>query len=218
MVVTSQHAELDSTSKDNIHDPKMVLLWYLLTVLVVDLTVPIHNRLLGTDNFRRYWPYDAEAGLSVIVCAISLYRPRIFRLSRWRPGWASLGLGLAVGIPLAWVQFLLASPEAFKSQLPSGSMLPVVLLGPILEEILFRGMFLNSLQSRLNSVTAIVLVTAMAAFLHNDFWMAILPQFLFCILYVSLERSLFASVTCHIVSNMIRFFPILRRVLTWRFH
>jgi membrane protease YdiL (CAAX protease family) len=199
-------------SRRSIDKPGIALL-FLLTVVTVDLTVPAHIWLLGAENFRRYWPYDPEVGLAVVICAVYIYTPPILELSRWRPKWVDVAVGITSGMLIAWIQFLLTGPGAFKAELPGSSILPIVLAGPVLEEILFRGIFLRLLQDHFKAIAAILLATAMGAMTHSNVWTALFPQLVFCLLYACLGRSLFAPIACHVVSNMILYFPILREVL-----
>jgi len=200
------------SSRRSIDKPGIVLL-YLFTVVTIDLTVPAHVWLLGAESFRRYWPYDAEVGLAVVICTVYIYKPPILELSRWRPKWVDVVVGITFGTLIAWIQLLLTGPDVFKTELPGSSMLPIVLAGPVLEEILFRGIFLRLLQDHFNAIAAILLATAMGAMTHSNVWTALFPQLAFCLLYACLGRSLFAPITCHIVSNTILYFPILRQVL-----
>lgn len=209
----SQDSE-GSSAKTHSIGPGIVLLWYLLTLFILQLSVTVHTQLLGAENFRRYWPYDSAVALGVVVCAISFYRPGIIRLSRWKFQWSDLVIGITVGVLMAWVKLMLTSPEVFKAPLPHSALIPIVFLGPVLEEILFRSIFLRSLLFRFKPLTAMLLVTVIAAVPHGSFWMALVPQLMFCVLYVRSGYSLFPPIACHIVSNTILYFPILRQFFT----
>jgi len=84
----------------------------------------------------------------------------------------------------------------------------VILTGPVLEEMLFRGVFQESLQRWFKHWIVIVVVALVAAVGHGPgfFWHHLLSQLVFGVTYSISGRSLPCTIMVHGISNGILYF------------
>ena len=164
----------------------------------------LHVRFLGADNFARFWDINViVADFLVLALAISL-RARILLLSRF---------GIS-RVHLAWLicGFIANSLPVFpgvpRMELERGAGIWVyyilcdVVLTPVVEESIDRGIFQRSLQDRLPRPLSIVCVAAISAFLHQHFWVSFPIQLLLGTVYAYRKNSLSASIACHAGANI----------------
>lgn len=129
-----------------------------------------------------------------------------------------LGLGIGLGLTVADVAFVpvldaLQLPERFGHQpaiqeqmadapgmLP-GLVLTAVLLAPIVEEFLFRGLALAAFEPRLGTPAAIWLSALLFALLHGEAYVPILVKGLVFAWIYARQRSLFIPVLAHAANN-----------------
>ena len=152
----------------------------------------------------------AQENISFMLDGLKLKRGNWLSLIAL-PALAATGLGLLLA-------FLFNQPLKHWD-LPFLSLaLTTGFLGPISEEIAFRGMFLSSLLLALDSkdkpqkfaiAVAVVALSVVFAFLHTQnfdfasyafqtrFW----ASMLFSVVYLQAKRNLFASVSAHLASN-----------------
>lgn len=156
------------------------------------------------NGFRDYWYYDSPLSVLLVGCIVLYHRPHLLALSRWQPRWIDVILGALLGLLVPAVLFItVRSPiqTLHLRPLPRSSFLPIVLIAPMIEEIVCRGIFLKSLKSYLPRLAAIVIVTVLIAFGHNSFWVVLPSQLMFSIIYIALGDSLPASMVAHVVNN-----------------
>ncbi|HEX2327083.1 MAG TPA: CPBP family intramembrane glutamic endopeptidase [Candidatus Angelobacter sp.] len=91
--------------------------------------------------------------------------------------------------------------EATQDSLPRAAFIGVACLSPILEEILFRGLFLRSMKAYVPGLRAALIVPTLAAAGHQNFVTALPGQLVLCLVYLRLGNSLPASVAAHIANN-----------------
>jgi len=89
---------------------------------------------------------------------------------------------------------------------PGFQLIPIVCLGPVLEEVLCRGIILKSFKSYLPSTAAVLVAAVLVAALlfslaHRQFWSVLPSQLMLSIVYVALGDSLPASIAAHIKNN-----------------
>jgi membrane protease YdiL (CAAX protease family) len=182
-----------------------VLLLCLLFIVVFELIKSIHLSF-GDEDFRRFWYYDSPLSLLVVASVGFYQQPRLLALSRWRLGWRDLAAGILLGV-LVPVIFWLASPGPAYSlrfhPVAGAAVVPIVIMAPIMEEILLRGMFLQSFMSYLPRAVAVLLVTVLSASGHHNFYIAAPIQFTLSVLYIALGNSLSASIIAHATNNAV---------------
>ena len=78
-----------------------------------------------------------------------------------------------------------------------------IILGPIYEEILFRGLIYNELKKTLNSVASIIIQALIFAIMHFDFVQIIYTSVLgvFVALLYTWTKSIISSIVAHITFN-----------------
>lgn len=84
------------------------------------------------------------------------------------------------------------------------SMVCIIILAPIFEEILFRGLIFNELKKNINLVTAVILQAIIFALFHGNMLQGIYTFILgiiLSILYIS-TNSIWSNILCHIVYNL----------------
>ena len=84
----------------------------------------------------------------------------------------------------------------------------LVVVGPIVEEILFRAFLYRAWAQRYGWFAAMILASSLFAFLHPNF----LPAFMGAIIFTCLYRrtgSLWAPITVHAAGNLLSYYPLL---------
>jgi membrane protease YdiL (CAAX protease family) len=180
-----------------------VLLLCLLLGAVIFLVVRIHESQLPA-TFRTYWYYDPVVGFLLVVLFVLFQRPRLLALSRWRPKWTDIAIGIVLGIAVPLILWLSVQDPirslGFRPMLGT-SLIPVICLSPVLEELLFRATFLRSFESYFPKVVAILLSAMLVSLIHPHFLVALPLELISSLLYVVLGHSLPASITAHIANN-----------------
>lgn len=112
---------------------------------------------------------------------------------------------LTVPFPESWTQHYTERVELV-AQAPTWLMyLSTVVVAPLTEELVFRGLIYRSLKGGMPRVVAVLLSSAVFAALHGTImWMlyTFLLGVLLCALYESI-RSLWACVACHAAFNIV---------------
>lgn len=181
------------------------VLLYLFLVLCF-VTVKIVHESVWPKNFDKYWYYDSTFSFLIVLSVVFYTRPRLFALSRWHPRWTDFAIAVPIGalIP-AMVWLMLREPVdiPLSHALPVTSILPIVCLGPIVEEVLCRGTVLKSFQSYLPLTVAVILTALLVSFAHRHFWTVLPSQLMLSILYVALGDSMPASISAHVTNNAV---------------
>lgn len=182
-----------------------VLLLWLAAVICFRIIMQVH-RSVWADSSQNYWYYDSPLAVLLVVCVVFYQRPKLLASSRWRPRWIDLYAGVSLGM-LVPVLLWLALPDPIRTlrlHFPSGSFfLPVILMGPIVEEILFRATFLKSFKSYLPRSVAVTLAMLLGSLGHTNFWAVLPAEFMLSALYVALGDSLPASICAHVTNNAV---------------
>lgn len=96
------------------------------------------------------------------------------------------------------------SSSYFKSSLTFGSLISVVLISPICEELIFRGVFLTKLKSVVPLIFAVLISSLLFAALHN--FGSITSAFIFgicmAILYLK-TNNILVPIFAHLLNNLI---------------
>jgi membrane protease YdiL (CAAX protease family) len=125
----------------------------------------------------------------------------------------SVGSGLLFGYLLSYLSPGLLTSEWFQGKsYPSPSSFPLlnrlldaltlVLCAPIIEEIIFRGIFLNRWTTKWNIRRAILLSSFFFAILHTGIMSSFLFGLCMCLLYLK-SRTLFIPIIAHFLNNAI---------------
>jgi membrane protease YdiL (CAAX protease family) len=125
----------------------------------------------------------------------------------------SVGSGLLFGYLLSYLSPALLTSEWFQGKsYPSPSSFPLlnrlldaltlVLCAPIVEEIIFRGIFLNRWTTKWNIRRAILLSSFFFAILHTGFVSSFLFGLCMCLLYLK-SHTLFIPIIAHFLNNVI---------------
>jgi membrane protease YdiL (CAAX protease family) len=195
--------------KESHFDVGGVIILYLGFVVLLELIDGIRRSIPRLNGNSWVWTYESALSLLTVILVSLALRPHILALSRWKPTWKDAAIGLPAGI-LASVAplFFAADPSRYLQASPHYFVVPVLLLGPFLEESFCRGILLKSLRSCQPVWVAIPAVVFMTALIHQYFWFAIWAQLVLCLVYIVLGNSLAGSIICHISANAILFFPL----------
>lgn len=180
-----------------------VLLLYLLLTLCTVVITSIHE-VVWPASFEKYWYYDSTLSFLFAASIVFYLRPGLIALSRWRPRWSDCAVGIPLGIlvpTILWLAIRNPVDTLRLHPLPLASILPIVCLGPIVEEIVFRGTVLRSFKSYLPLTVAILLATFLVSLIHPHFWAAMPIQLTLSVLYVAMCDSMPASIVAHIANN-----------------
>ena len=122
----------------------------------------------------------------------------------------SISLGIVTGYLISYYPFLNYMP-GYEVQESAGltlayliTFIDVVLVAPVSEEFIFRGVLLNRLDKRIPLIAAIVISSLLFGFLHGTF--GFISAFIFgvcmCIVYLK-TQNIFASISIHILNNLL---------------
>ncbi len=158
------------------------------------------------------------------VCVVLFFirrRPSVFRLSRLRPRFSDIAVGLAGGYLCLNVQVLIPSIP-IKWPLPTTSAATAffmhrellfvchVLVVPAAEELFSRGVILASLCKRMSIPWAVLITSVAASVLHlpPTRWLSVFVAWvILCGIYLARDRSLPAAITAHAMTNALVWFP-----------
>jgi len=163
---------------------------------------------LDLDTARRHHHVDSMVVLGLASVLIGLNRPHIYRMSRWEVSWQDVLSGVASGLIVRLLQELIfrlkgeSFPSAERNVL---AIVSVVLIIPILEELLCRGVLLGSLLANFRPLFGILLTTCIVAAFHAEFVWAFPGQLMLCILYVANKKSLPSTMICHVAMNALTY-------------
>jgi membrane protease YdiL (CAAX protease family) len=189
-----------------------------LMVALVFIVVRVFHRSAGEASFRYF---DSPIAVLSVVLFVFYSRPQLLALSRWRPRWLDGALGVAVGavVPIAIYALMPDFVSRLDLHVPIVLFLiPTVVLGPIAEEILFRGIILRSFRSYFPRSAAVLLGALLVSLAHPHFWLVLPSQVAVSILYVSLGDSMPASIVAHITNNACILVLATGVVDKWRAH
>lgn len=97
-------------------------------------------------------------------------------------------------------------PDVVKSDLSVVFALTTFLISPILEEIIFRGIFLSGLLNNYSPKYAVIISSLFFGLFHFDIYAifgAFVVGILLSILYIRTEHNLFMCILCHIGVNLL---------------
>lgn len=180
---------------------------------VIEWIIQYFNEWLSPSTAGSNLPFEAAVG---DVCAVFFFLwkwPQMFALSRIWPRPTDLAVGVALGYLMTNIQALMIGRTTFDRDWmltnPQRTLTFVcaVLIVPIAEELIYRGVILASLLERTSMIWAAVTTVIAATIMHDVWWMALPGQVLLCAAYLIRGRSLSASITAHMVANAVSFAP-----------
>jgi membrane protease YdiL (CAAX protease family) len=180
-----------------------VLLLCLFVIVGLAIIHQVH-KFAWEEGLDKYWYYDSPLTFVLVTCVVFYRRPQLLAVSRWRPRWIDLAIGIVLGFLVPLVLWL-SSRDPVNSaglRLPqSTSFFPIICLSPIFEEIFCRATILKSFKSYLPISAAVLLTAILVSILHLQFWAVFPMQLALSIVYVALGDSLPASIAAHITNN-----------------
>jgi len=163
---------------------------------------------LELHTARKYHYLDSIVVLGLVSVFIGFNKPRLYRMSRWGVKWQDVIWGIGSGISVRLLQQLIfrlqgeSYPAAERNVL---AIVCVVVLGPILEELLCRGVLLRSLLANFQPIVGILLTTCIVAAFHAEFLWAFPGQLILSVLYVASNKSLPSTMICHVTMNALTY-------------
>ncbi len=150
---------------------------------------------------------------------LSVAGVRVMPLSRWL---AAVGAGvggcLLVRMMMLTVPFPESWTESYAERVELAQQAPVwvlylssVIVAPIVEELIFRGLIFRSLKGGMPRIVAALVSSAVFAVLHGTImWMlyTFLLGLVLCVLYEK-TRSLWACIACHMAFNIMGQIPFI---------
>lgn len=166
-------------------------------------------RSLCREYLQRSIPIDARLEV-VIVTLAKLLLPfaliGAFALWHWTYG-GEQALAQYVG---AWRSDDKEMARAFQAPQVIHTFMLAGLLGPILEELVFRGLLYRAWERRFGWLAAMLLVSAVFGLYHRQFWSAFASSMIFACLYRR-TGSLWAPIIVHSLANISLWYPLLGR-------
>jgi membrane protease YdiL (CAAX protease family) len=173
------------------------------------LGVGVERSMYGVDYERSHWYWVSIFSLAPVLVALLVFRPNILLLSRWTL--KARYIVIAV-VPILLIQsvtlYTVKDGGSYLMRPSPGPIFCILIAGPVLEEVLFRGFILRSLVGRMNVVAAVLIVSVLMSFSHAVFWQALPRQIILSTVYIVCDYSLTASILSHIVLNLIPFLPL----------
>jgi len=145
-----------------------------------------------------------------VMCILFRWRPSIARRLSFKFDPIFLPFACALGLFGGNVGFLIQKSigGVGYSRLDVFTLVLFVLVVPIIEEILCRGVILESLLRGHGLLFSVLLSTVLIAFDHATFWPALAGQIMLTLVYLGSRRSLTMSMVAHAVSNLATGFPL----------
>jgi uncharacterized protein len=214
----------DDVTYPNIKQSVYLCLWILPGMAIAFLIGSLHLGFPpGLDKLIFY-----ALSMSLPLC-IGLYsrsqilnqHPINFSSKNWK-----IYILLLIAVPMLKLGIisplveLISSPssEAFKTEIINSvpdtgiySFLYLVLIAPIVEEVLFRGIMLEGLSKKYSPVVSIMFTSFLFGISHINPWQILFTfilGLLFGWLYLK-TRSLVPSIFCHILNNLVSFLFLL---------
>ena len=144
-----------------------VFLLVLLTVgSVLSFLVPNDGPLGETGDDQSTW-LDILINLVITALAVNGLRKGHRVAWRWVVGWAGLNLVVGLGVPISNNTDGITDLQTNRTYVVS-IVITAVIAAPIVEEMVFRGVVLRGLRSRMGAVSAIVLQGVLFGCAHLD--------------------------------------------------
>jgi membrane protease YdiL (CAAX protease family) len=143
-----------------------------------------------------------------MVCVV---RPRVMSTSSFSVSFSGASLALLVGVIAANIA---AEIQLRLGQLSFPGSDPLVLFfvviaSPIIEELFFRGIVLNSLLQRWPAAVSIAICATLFASTHESFWPSFVSEVILCGTYLCFRRSVAITTIAHFSLNLAASFPSL---------
>jgi membrane protease YdiL (CAAX protease family) len=192
---------------------RLIFIW--LFAAIIEWTLQYLNRALSPLTAADNLLYDVAIG-DICATVLFIWRwPQIFASSRVRPRLIDFAVGIPTGYLMTNIAALIIGRSNFADQWifthphRGLTLIAVVLIAPLEEELVYRGAFLGSLLPRTSTVWAVVITVAAATIMHDTWRVACVNQLLLCSVYLVCRRSLAASFIAHAVGNAVAFAPSL---------
>jgi membrane protease YdiL (CAAX protease family) len=186
-------------------------------VLLASLLVTfLDSALKGTVSREKYyltWPLATIASLSIVILISYRIRPGLITLSQWTPMPADVAVGLAFGGVDYGLTRLIERFQPGPLTIANGhleflSVLCIVFLGPVLEEILCRAFVLRSLLEHTRPLFAVLITAALVASAHQSFLFALPGQLGLSAVYVIRKKSMSATISYHMFANALGYLTL----------
>ena len=178
---------------------------FLAIHLVIGTVSPI-ARSFETIN---QWLFVTSLASPLVVLPLLAFRPRTIGLLRGGVSWLGLLVAAVLSLVVPNINVALFPPDKNLVTLQADpvAILAVVVIAPIAEEVLLRGVVFESVFRRMGWRAAVFITAVGAASAHGNFRAAILIQLGITAVYLVSRRSLVMSACCHSLFNVQLFFP-----------
>lgn len=207
--------------------PSSILHLILLTIVAAFVTalfmivIPMENINFFDNAFDNHWVSDSiiiyvflfvMLGVSYLINSFRKQKLPLFRQD-CSYDWKLCALVL-FAIILAHYVLIVPFNSIFWGALDAHThksfwfIITALLVTPIFEEILFRGVFLNGLSARYSSPVAILITAIVFSLFHFDyhlFWGAFLMGIFLSLLYLKSNGNLLFCIICHILANTLSY-------------
>jgi membrane protease YdiL (CAAX protease family) len=187
--------------------PWLVVIFLSLSLILSAVTA-LEEKMSasGWNGFQGMLSFSTTAIFLLFVC---WHRPRVLHLSTFHVRIQDVFLALLTGyLGVNVSAFTLAKGTSMGTLMEDKyAVLFYPILVPIAEEILHRGVLLNSLLERMPSPWAVLIISLATGALHENFVSALIAEGFLSALYVWRRRSLPSSIVAHMVMNGVLLFP-----------
>jgi membrane protease YdiL (CAAX protease family) len=185
----------------------------LLASLLVTFLDSALKGTVGREKYYLTWPLATITSLSIVILISHRIRPELLRLSHWTPTPADVAVGLAFGSADYGLTRLIERFQPGPLTIDNGhpeilSVLCIVFLGPILEEILCRAFVLRSLVEHTRPLFAVLITGALVASAHESFLLALPGQLGLSAVYVIRKKSMSAAISYHMLANALGYLTL----------
>jgi membrane protease YdiL (CAAX protease family) len=176
---------------------------------IIEWTIQYLNRWLSPSTANDNLPFQAVIG---DVCAVFFFLwkwPRVFLLSTIRLRVGDLAVGIVLGLLMSNISAAILGRSAVENDWALTNparkltLICAVLIVPVVEEMIYRGVILGSLLERTSTLWAVIITTVAATIMHDSWLVAFPSQILLCTAYLIRKRSIPA-----------RLLPTLRQMLS----
>jgi len=182
---------------------ELIGIYFFIIFVAVVLLEVLPFVLMGISHPVNLTRISLETSCGLTLLALRVYKPQLFSRLRFRISLRYVFIAVTTGIfaaNLSWfIASLLLHDGRYTFEL--SNFILVVIFAPVIEELLFRGIFFEALSQRFPLPVAVVLSSIIFASFHVLFWPGMIAGLILACLYIFCRRSMSACILAHMVVN-----------------
>ena len=180
---------------------------YGLVIILASVCRYLIFPFLFSFRYERYFTNIAlELSIVLATAGVVVLKPYLVRLISLRISLLQAVVAIAAGLLAANLSTFVVSleiPKIPEQNLQYQGLILLLAVAPLVEEIFFRGLLLESLSRRYSVVTSILVSSIIFASFHTMFWSGLIGGVVLGCVYLGCSRSLTASIFAHLAGNLV---------------